>query len=211
MCAGLWKRSSRLAGERIAGVDGPALPLRGHDIDTDRIVPARFLKSVRFEGLERHLFEDDRREAEAAGAVHPVANPAYADAAILIVETNFGCGSSREHAPQAIRRRGIRAIIGRSFSEIFFGNATALGMPCVTAPGETIAALLDLAERRPDTRLSLRLETMRVAVEARDFSVAMPAGSREALLDGTWDATGQLLDDYAAVRATAATLPYLHW
>lgn len=200
-----------MAGEQIHVVDGAALPLRGNDIDTDRIIPARFLKSVSFDGLERHLFEDDRREAEAAGVLHPVANPAYADATILIVETNFGCGSSREHAPQAIRRRGIRAIVGRSFSEIFFGNAAALGVPCVTASSETIAALLDLVERRPGTQLGLSLDAMRLTTDGRACTIAMPAASREALLDGTWDATGQLLDDYAAVRATAATLPYLQW
>lgn len=200
-----------MAGERVVALDGPALPLRGNDIDTDRIVPARFLKSVSFEGLEQHLFEDDRREAEAAGVVHPVANPAYAHAAVLIVETNFGCGSSREHAPQAIRRRGIRAVVGRSFSEIFFGNAAALGMPCVTAESETIATLLHLVERRPDTPLTLSLETMRLTADGKEYVIAMPPASREALLDGTWDATGQLLADYAAVRTTAAKLPYLTW
>src|SRR3954468_14662326 len=122
-----------MAIEKISQVAGRALPVPGDNIDTDRIIPARFLKSITFEGLEDHLFEDDRRQLEAEGQVHPVADPKYAGAAIFLVNANFGCGSSREHAPQAIRRGGVRAIVGQSFSEIFFGNSVALGMPCLTA------------------------------------------------------------------------------
>lgn len=200
-----------MAGERVREIVGTALPLRGDDIDTDRIVPARFLKSVSFEGLEQHLFEDDRRQAESVGVVHPVSNPAYAAAAILVVQTNFGCGSSREHAPQAIQRRGIRAIVGRSFSEIFFGNAVALGMPCVTADAGTVDALLEQLERDPATRLTLSLDAMRVKTGAREFAIHLPAAARRSLLDGSWDATGLLLDDFAAVQRTAASLPYVNW
>ena len=198
-----------MASERIREVVGTELPLRGDDIDTDRIIPARFLKSVSFDGLEQHLFEDDRRQAAAAGLVHPASNASFAGAAIMVVQTNFGCGSSREHAPQAIQRRGIRAIVGRSFAEIFFGNAVAIGMPCVTADAEHLDALIQQVEREPATRLVIDLECLRLSGGARAFEVAMPAGARESLLDGSWDATGLLLDAEAAVRATAARLPYV--
>jgi len=134
---------------RIRRVSGTALPLRGDNIDTDRIIPARFLKAITFEGLEAHLFEDDRQQADARTPNgHPLSNPAYADATILLVDANFGCGSSREHAPQAIRRRGIRAIVGQSFSEIFFGNSVAMGLPCVTVPRAAADELMAIAVER---------------------------------------------------------------
>src|SRR5215213_5394738 len=133
-----------MAIEKIRQFAGRALPLRGDNIDTDRIIPARFLKAITFEGLQDHLFEDDRKQLAAEGQAHPTADPKFAGATILLVNANFGCGSSREHAPQAIRRSGIRAIVGQSYSEIFFGNSVALGMPCVTADAETVAALMAL-------------------------------------------------------------------
>jgi 3-isopropylmalate/(R)-2-methylmalate dehydratase small subunit len=199
-----------LAVERISNVRGRALPVRGDDIDTDRIIPARFLKSVSFEGLEEHLFEDDRREAEAAaGATHPVSNRAYAGAAVMLVNGNFGCGSSREHAPQAIRRRGIRAVVGQSFSEIFFGNSVALGMPCPTASAEALQALMSAVEQDPATELVVDLDTMRVTAGDRSYELSMPAPARDAFLDGSWDATGLLLENYDEVRTLAARLPYV--
>jgi 3-isopropylmalate/(R)-2-methylmalate dehydratase small subunit len=198
-----------MAVERVREIRGRALPLRGDDIDTDRIIPARFLKSITFDGLEQHLFEDDRREAEAAGIVHAVNNPAYRGARILLVNSNFGCGSSREHAPQAIYRHGIRAVLGQSFSEIFFGNSIVLGMPCPTASPEALRALMDLAEADPAIELSLDLQAMRVKAGDRTFDVSLPTAVREAFLDGSWDATGLLLEDYDRVRATADRLPYV--
>jgi 3-isopropylmalate/(R)-2-methylmalate dehydratase small subunit len=199
-----------LAVERIRQIGGTALPLRGDDIDTDRIIPARFLKSVSFEGLEQHLFADDRREADAQGkATHPASNPAYAGASIMLVNANFGCGSSREHAPQAIRRRGIRALVGQSFSEIFFGNAVALGMPCPTASRETLNALMQIVEADPSTPLSIDLEKMRVSAAGREYEISLPAGAREAFLVGSWDATGLLLENVEQVRAVAGRLPYV--
>ncbi|MGH9411049.1 MAG: 3-isopropylmalate dehydratase small subunit [Vicinamibacterales bacterium] len=198
-----------MAGERIREIRGTPLPVRGDDLDTDRIIPARFLKSVSFEGLETHLFEDERRHAAHAGRVHPASDERYRSASIMIVEGNFGCGSSREHAPQAIQRRGVRAIVGRSFSEIFFGNATALGLTCVTAPADATAALLELAEREPGLELHLSLETMSLRAGDREFAVELPAAPRESLLDGSWDATGALLEGLAAARATALRLPYV--
>ena len=199
-----------MAVERIRQVRGTALPLRGDDIDTDRIIPARFLKAISFEGLEEHLFEDDRREAASSGGpVHPVDHPAYRAASVMIVHANFGCGSSREHAPQAIRRRGIRAIVGQSFSEIFFGNSIALGMPCVTAERGTLDSLLACAEQHPVAEFTVDLDSMQVTADGRTYPISLPASAREAFLQGSWDATGLLLDDYDAVRAVAARLPYV--
>lgn len=197
--------------ERIRQVGGRALPLRGDNVDTDRIIPARFLRSVTFEGLEAHLFEDDRRQLEADGQRHPTADPKYAGASILLVNANFGCGSSREHAPQAIRRSGIRAVAGQSFSEIFFGNSVALGMPCVTVDAGTIETLMSAVESDPSVRLDIDLEAMTLGLAGQSFRVALPPGARESFLDGSWDATGLLLDRFEEVAATAARLPYLHW
>jgi 3-isopropylmalate/(R)-2-methylmalate dehydratase small subunit len=199
-----------LAVERIRQISGTALPVRGDDMDTDRIIPARFLKSVSFDGLEQHLFEDDRREAASQGrSPHPAANPAYAGASIMLVNANFGCGSSREHAPQAIRRRGILAVLGQSFSEIFFGNSVALGMPCPTASRETLQVLMQLVEADPSTPLTIDLDALRVTAAGREYEIALPAGAREAFLVGSWDATGLLLEDFDQVRAVARRLPYV--
>src|SRR6188472_1114364 len=147
-----------MAIEKIRQLAGTALPLRGDNIDTDRIIPARFLRAITFEGLEQHLFEDDRKQLEAAGSVHRTADPTYAGASILLVNANFGCGSSREHAPQAIRRSGIRAIVGESFSEIFFGNSVALGLPCVSADAATLDVLMAEAERDPSALIEVDLD-----------------------------------------------------
>ena len=197
--------------EKIRRVAGRALPLRGDNVDTDRIIPARFLKSITFEGLEEHLFEDDRRQLEAEGQRHPTADPKYAGASVLLVNANFGCGSSREHAPQAIRRSGIRAIVGQSFSEIFFGNSVALGLPCVSADAGTLDVLMAAAESDPSAPIEVDLDSMSVSMAGRTFPVTLPPGGRESFLEGSWDATGLLLDRFEEVEATAARLPYLRW
>ena len=194
-----------MAVERIRDVRGPGLPLRGDDIDTDRIIPARFLKAITFEGLQDHLFEDDRAQI----ANHPASNAAYAGARVMLVQSNFGCGSSREHAPQAIYRRGIRAVVGQSFSEIFFGNSVALGMPCPTVSREAAETLIAMVEQNPATEIAVDLGAMTITAAGRAFDLALPAAAREAFLDGSWDATGQLLDDFDEVRAVAARLPYV--
>ena len=169
------------------------MPLPGDNIDTDRIIPARYLRSVSFEGLEEHLFADDRVQADAQKpGSHPFSNPIYAGASLLLVNANFGCGSSREHAPQAIRRRGIRAIVGESFSEIFFGNSVALGLPCVSVTPEVVD-----------------LEAQKVTAGNQSFPLTLPPAARDAFLDGSWDATGLLLDRYEEVEAVAARLPYV--
>jgi 3-isopropylmalate/(R)-2-methylmalate dehydratase small subunit len=196
--------------EKIRQISGTAVPLPGDNIDTDRIIPARYLRSVSFEGLEEHLFADDRVQADAQKpGSHPFSNPMYAGAAILLVNANFGCGSSREHAPQAIRRRGIRAIVGESYSEIFFGNSVALGLPCVSVAPDAADALIDLVTRNPVLGLSVDLESQKVTAGDRSFPLSLPAGARDAFIDGTWDATGQLLDRYEDVEAVAARLPYV--
>ena len=199
-----------MAIEKVRSVQGRALPLRGDNIDTDRIIPARFLRSVSFEGLEDHLFEDDIRQLNEGGAgPHPLTDPRYAGAAILVVNRNFGCGSSREHAPQAIRRRGFRAVVGESFSEIFFGNSVALGMPCVTAPAADLAPLQAAIEREPSRTLVIDLDTMTLSGGPQAIAIALPAAARESFLEGTWDATGLLLDRYEQVEQVAMRLPYV--
>jgi len=196
--------------ERITTVSGTALPLPGDNIDTDRIIPARFLRSISFEGLEDHLFIDDRAQVDAqAPGRHPFSSPRYADASILLVNANFGCGSSREHAPQAIRRRGIRAIVGESFSEIFFGNSVALGMPCVTAAKADVEALMQAVTADPSLAVALDLNAMTVAARGRSFAITLPPAARDSFLDGSWDATGLLLQHYEDVEAVAARLPYV--
>lgn len=182
------------------------MPLPGDNIDTDRIIPARYLRSVSFEGLEEYLFADDR--AQAPGS-HPVANPAYAGASILIVNANFGCGSSREHAPQAIRRFGIHAIVGESFSEIFFGNAVALGLPCVSVEPDAADRLIALVTADPKVRVAVDLSALTVTAGEHLLPCSIPAAARDAFLEGTWDATALLLDRYEDVEAVAARLPYV--
>lgn len=195
-----------MAIEKISRLTGTALPVRGDNIDTDRIIPARFLRSVSFEGLEDHLFEDDREQARDR---HPVDNPAFAGAAFLFVNANFGCGSSREHAPQAIRRRGIRAVVGESFSEIFFGNSVALGMPCPTVSRENADVLMRRAEGEPGTSFTLDLQELTLAGGGLIVPVSLSAAARDAFLDGSWDATGLLLEHFDDVRRVADRLPYI--
>jgi len=186
-------------------IEGSGLPLRGDNIDTDRIIPARFLKAITFEGLGDHVFEDDR----AAMPDHPFSNPAYRQARIILSNDNFGSGSSREHAPQALKRWGIDACLGESFSEIFRSNALAIGLPCVTAPPEDIARLMDLVESMPATQLALSLSDRCVTVDGQPIVVEVDDPVREAFLTGTWDATGLLLDDFDVVRGVAARVPYI--
>ena len=199
-----------MAIERITRIEGRARPLGGNDIDTDRIIPARFLRSVSFEGLETHLFEDDIVQARASERDHPMVDARFDGAEILVVNRNFGCGSSREHAPQAIRRRGFRAVVGESFSEIFFGNSVALGMPCVTGAAAEIARLQDLVTQAPALVVSIDLEAMQLACGDWRMPVSLPPAARESFLDGSWDATGLLLDRYEQVEETMSRVPYLN-
>ena len=188
--------------DRIAGT---AIPLRGNNIDTDRIIPARYLKAITFEGLGAHAFEDDR----ASMPNHPFANPAYAGASILVVNENFGSGSSREHAPQALKRWGIHACVGQSFSEIFLGNATTIGLPCATAAPEDVETLMAIVEQSPATPMVLSVGAQSIETAGRTVPLGMPAAVRDSLLTGQWDATGLLLADFDEVRRVADSLPYV--
>jgi 3-isopropylmalate/(R)-2-methylmalate dehydratase small subunit len=189
---------------------GSAIAVRGNDIDTDRIIPARFLKCVVFDGLGAHVFADDRAQLRERGQTHPFDDPRFADARILLVNKNFGCGSSREHAPQAIMRwgHGIRAIVGESFAEIFAGNCQALGIPCPTASADDVAALMAVCEADPRLEFRLDLQGMTLDAGPRTVRLHMPAGPRSQLLAGTWDSTAELLAAPEAIAA-AARLPYL--
>lgn len=193
----------------IRKVSGTARPLAGDDIDTDRIIPARFLVSVTFDGLGAHAFEDDRRAEKARGGTHPFEDARFAGANFLLVNRNFGCGSSREHAPRALMRAGIKAIAGESYSEIFFGNSVAIGLPCVTLSHESIAALQALAAKAPATVLTLDVEARTLVAGDATFPIAMPENARQAFLSGNWDGTSMLLDRYTEVEQLAKRLPYV--
>jgi 3-isopropylmalate/(R)-2-methylmalate dehydratase small subunit len=179
--------------------------MRGHDIDTDRIMPARFLRAVSFEGLERHLFEDDR----AADPNHPFNDRRYAGASILVVNRNFGCGSSREHAPQGLARAGIRALIGESYSEIFRGNAAMIGMPCFSADQALVEPLQTLVESTPDLVISVDVASGTVTAGRLTFTATLPPAQRDGFVAGQWNPTAMLLDRFDEVQAVAARLPYL--
>jgi 3-isopropylmalate/(R)-2-methylmalate dehydratase small subunit len=189
----------------ITTLIGRGLPLRGDDLDTDRIMPARFLRVVTFEGLERHVFEDDR----AATPGHPFDDARYRGATILVVNRNFGCGSSREHAPQGLARYGIKAIVGESFSEIFLGNAAVLGLPCFAADRAAIEALQTTIERAPDTTITADVATGRVTAGATTIEAGMPSPLRDAFVTGQWNPTAMLLNQFDDVRAVADRLPYM--
>lgn len=191
-----------MALSKITQVVGTGVHVPGSDIDTDRIIPARFMKCVTFDGLGEFAFYDVRKNPDGTDKPHPLNDERFKGASILLSGPNFGCGSSREHAPQALYRFGFRAIIAESFAEIFFGNCTTLGIPCVVATAEDIHALADEIERDPQLNVKVDLDACRVFYGDKSFPVVMPDTAREALTSGKWDPIADLLENKDAVTRT---------
>jgi 3-isopropylmalate/(R)-2-methylmalate dehydratase small subunit len=194
---------------KITKVEGTGVYVPGADIDTDRIIPARFMKCVTFDGLGQYLFYDVRHDEKGKKIGHPLDDPRFAGASILLSNANFGCGSSREHAPQALAKHGIRAVVAESFAEIFFGNSTTLAMPCISVSHEDIEALARVIEAKPDTKLTLDLVAGTVSAGSLTVKGSLKPGARDALVNGQWDPIGQLLDGAPKTKALAEKLPYL--
>ena len=186
-------------------ISGRGIPVTGNDIDTDRIIPARFLKAVTFETMGEHAFEDAKKQ----NPEHPFNQKVYEGASVLVVGQNFGCGSSREHAPQALMRWGIRAIVGGSFGEIFFGNSVILGIPCLVVSQADLEWLQKAIERAPKDPVSVDVERQEVRFGDRVIKATVPDGPRTQLVAGTWDSTAVLLEAGAGIEATAGKLPYV--
>ena len=194
--------------EQITQVTGQVVYVPGEDIDTDRIIPARFMKCVTFDGLGEFAFYDERKNADGSDKSHPLNDPRFLGARILLSGSNFGCGSSREHAPQALYRFGIRAVVAESFAEIFFGNSTTLGMPCVVMARQDIVALAGLVEEDPALLATLDLLEGKMSAADMDFKATLPDHAREALVRGRWDAIAELLENVPEISRVAGTLAY---
>jgi 3-isopropylmalate/(R)-2-methylmalate dehydratase small subunit len=195
---------------RITSVSGTTVVINGNDIDTDRIIPARFLKHLTFDALGGHVFEDDRKQDHARGVTHPFDDPKRSAATILLTARNFGCGSSREHAAQALYRWGVRAVVGDSFGEIFRGNCGTIGLPCLTLSAGDSEAARALAAADPELVSEVDLERSVLRLGDREFAVEIQSSLRDAFLAGTWDTLTELLGNSDQVAATAARLPYLN-
>ena len=195
----------------IQGVTGRPIPLRGNEIDTDQIIPARYMTAVTFDGLGRYAFQDLRFDREGAPLAHPMNDPRYEARGprVAVVNKNFGCGSSREHAPQALWRWGVHALLGESFADIFFNNCVSMGIPCVQASEADVHRLQTAIEEDPSQELAIDLEAMTATFAGETYAVQMPDGARYRLRSGTWDATGILVDALDQVRETASRLPYV--
>jgi 3-isopropylmalate/(R)-2-methylmalate dehydratase small subunit len=194
---------------KITSVSGRGVFVPGNDIDTDRIIPARFMKCVTFDGLGEFLFFDVRHDPQGNRINHPIDQPQHKGATILLSGANFGCGSSREHAPQAIAKAGFKAVIAENFAEIFFGNSTTLGMPCVTAGREDIAKIASAIEADPQTEIVIDLVKLEARFAGQSVKIAQRDSARDALIHGRWDPIGELLEGTAAVKAVCASLPYV--
>ena len=199
---------AQVTAERVTVRRGRGVVVRGNDIDTDQIIPARYMTSIRFAGLEEFVFRDSRFTQDGVPKGHPFDDRRFRGAEILVVNQNFGCGSSREHAPQALARWGIRAIVGESFAEIFFGNCVALGIPAVTAARADVARLMDAVELDPSQEVAIDHAARSNTWRGGRAAIAMPKGAREQLCDGSWDAMRTLLEAREQVLAKAESLPY---
>lgn len=197
-----------MALEKITQVTGRGIYVPGEDIDTDRIIPARFMKCITFDGLGEFAFYDERKNEDGTDKTFPLNDPRFTGASILLSGSNFGCGSSREHAPQALYRYGFRAVIAESYAEIFFGNSTTLGMPCAVMSREDIQSLAGLIEADPALLVTIDLLEGKVTAADVDFKATLPPHAREALVAGKWDAIAELLDGIPQIRETAGKLPY---
>ncbi len=198
-----------MAGETVSTINGPGIPLRGSDIDTDRIIPARFLKCVTFDGIGEHAFKDDIKGLAQKGETHPFADERFANATILVANKNFGCGSSREHAPQSLKRWGIQAIIAESYSEIFYGNCVSLAMPCFTADHDTCARIQSIIEDNPAAELGISVSEATISIGGELIQLEIQPGAQGQFLDGSWDARAGLLENLDGVKEVAAKLPYV--
>jgi 3-isopropylmalate/(R)-2-methylmalate dehydratase small subunit len=195
---------------KIARVSGTAVPIRGNDIDTDRIIPARYLKEVTFGRMGEYPFFDERFDSSGKKKDHPFNDPEYEGASILFVNKNFGCGSSREHAPQALYRFGIQAIVGESFATIFAGNCTMMGLPTVSVGAEEIDGLMKTVEQNPRTEYTVDLESKTLFYGDQKLSIDLPETYRAALTTGSWNSTAMLRANLDRVKETASKLPYMN-
>jgi len=198
-----------MALDKITHITGKGVYISGDDIDTDRIIPARYMKVVTFDGLGEYMFRDVRNTPDGEKTDHILNDPRYAEASIMVVDSNFGCGSSREHAPQAIRRAGFQAVIGESFAEIFYGNSVTLGMPCIEADKKYIEQLAAVLRQKPDTEIAIDLENERVTFSDKTIPARIQPSAKDALVSGMWDPIAELLENSSAIEATAEQLPYV--
>lgn len=195
--------------QRLTTVQGRGIVVRGNDIDTDRIVPARYLREITFARMGEYAFYDERFDAQGRPKAHPFNDPRFQGATILIVNENFGCGSSREHAPQALMRWGIRAIVGESFAEIFSGNCAVLGIPNLLLPKPEVLRLMDFVEGNPQAEIEIDIVKKAVRYDGVEVPATMNESIRESLIQGTWDMTALMLESLSKVREVASRLPYM--
>jgi 3-isopropylmalate/(R)-2-methylmalate dehydratase small subunit len=198
-----------MALEKITRVAGHAVNVPGNDIDTDRIIPARYLKCVTFDGLGEFRFYDVRKNADGSDKPHPLNDPRHMGATILLSGANFGCGSSREHAPQALQKHGIRGVVAEGFAEIFHGNSTTLGMPCVTASRDDIARIAAAVEADPKTEVVIDLVNMRISFAGQSVPATLRESARDALVNGRWDPIGELIEGASEAARVAGGLRYM--